>query len=110
MATHTRVTILTDDDVDALVEAVAPLLPFPTVLDADMGGIWANQIYFGDTIDEGTGRPVNRAGIDPDEEDPTWWIDFNLGDHQIISDLGPETSPADVAAWITEHANTDQEA
>ncbi|GAA4484576.1 hypothetical protein [Microbacterium panaciterrae] len=29
------------------------------MLDADIGGIWANRIYFSGAIDEGTGCPVN---------------------------------------------------
>ncbi|MFJ4167798.1 hypothetical protein ACIPY5_19780 [Microbacterium sp. NPDC089698] len=104
MATKTRPTILTVDEADQLVDDVAQLLPFPTALDADMGYTWADQIYFGDQIDESTGRPTHRAGIDPDEENPVWWLDFDLGTRQIISDLGPTTSATDVAAWII--ANT----
>ncbi|WP_336629707.1 MULTISPECIES: hypothetical protein [unclassified Microbacterium] len=97
-------TILTIAQADQLVDDVAQLLPFPTTLDADMGGTWANQIYFGDQIDESTGCPIHRAGIDPDEEDPVWWLDFDRGARQIISDLGPYTSVTDVADWII--ANT----
>ena len=87
-------------EADELVADVASLLPFRTILDADMGGTWADQIYFGDEIDESIGRPVNRAGIDPDEEDAVWWLDFEVGARQVISDLGADSSPEDVAAWI----------
>lgn len=92
---------LSVQEADELVADVAVLLPFRIILDADMGGTWADQIYFGDKIDESTGRPVNRAGIDPDEENAVWWLDFEVGARQVISDLGADTSPSEVAAWIT---------
>lgn len=108
MAAKTHPTILTIDEADQLVDDVAQLLPFPTTVDADMGGTWANQIYFGDQIDDSTGRPTNRAGIDPDDEDPVWWLDFDLGARQIISDLGPATSATDVATWIIANSTSSE--
>lgn len=103
MATSPTPIILTVDAVDELVDDVAQLLPFPTTLYADMGGNLADQIYFGDQ-DHPDDLPVNRAGIDPDDENPVWWLDYDRGARQIISTLGPAADVADVAAWII--ANT----
>lgn len=93
---------LSTDEVDKLVTQVAELLPFPTTLDADMGYGWTLQIYFGEETMESTGRPLHRAGIDADDEDAVWWIDYDGGDRQDISQLGGYTTPKRVAAWIAE--------
>lgn len=95
---------LSVEEADQLVGRVAELLPFTVTLDADMGGTWASQIYFGEEIDDSTGRPVHRAGIDPDDAEAVWWIDFDGGDRQEISELGGFTAPEHVAAWIAAHS------
>lgn len=95
---------LSIDEVDQLVSSVAELLPFPVTLDADMGGAWTLQIYFGREVDRFTGRPVHRAGIDADEKGAVWWLDFDGGARQELSDLDGSTSPEQVAAWIAVHS------
>ena len=96
---------LSSDEIDKLVAQVAELLPFSVILDVDMGyGGWALQIYFGEETMESTGRPLHRAGIDADDEEAVWWIDFDGGDRQEISELGGYTTPERVAAWIAEHS------
>ena len=92
---------LTVEAVDELVSAVAELLSVPAVLDADMGFLHTLQIYLGERLDESTGRPVTRAGIDPDDPSTVWWIDFEVGDHQKFSTLDATAAPEDVARWIT---------
>lgn len=95
---------LSVEGVDQLVGQVAELLPFPAALDADMGGTWASQIYFGAETDTSTGRPLHRAGIDPDDAEAVWWIDFDGGTRQEISELGAYTTAERVAQWIAAHA------
>lgn len=97
-------TAMTVAAVGAAVTQVAEKLPFPTELYSDMGGTFAPQLYFGSDIDASTDLPVNRAGIDPEEEDATWWVDFNMGERTEISTLGADADAADVATWITEVA------
>lgn len=95
---------LSVEDVDQLAGQVSELLPFPVTLDADMGGTFALQLYFGTETDEATGRPVHRAGIDPDDAEAVWWIDYDGGTRQDISELGGYTTPEHVAAWIASHS------
>lgn len=90
--------------IEAAVARVAAELPFPTVRYSDMGGNFATQLYFGSTVDVSTGLPVNRVGIDPDDEHATWWADFNMGTRTEISTLDANVDPAEIAAWITEVA------
>jgi hypothetical protein len=61
--------------VDAHVQQVAVLLPFPVQLDADMGGTFTLQIDLGRR--GGVDDPHDTAGIDPDE--PRWWVDVEGG-------------------------------
>lgn len=82
-------------DVDAHVQRVAALLPFPVELDADMGGTFALQIDLGQR--GGVDDPHDTAGIDPDS--PRWWIDIEGGEHTYLSNLGLDADPAAVAAW-----------
>lgn len=95
---------LSVEEADQLVSQVAELLPFSVVIDADMGGTWASQIYFGAEIDESTGRAQHRAGIDPDDAEAVWWIDFDGGTRQAISELGAYAPAERVALWIATHA------
>lgn len=94
---------LTIEDVDQLVRNVAELLPFPTVLDADMD-FGALQIYVGEDIDESTGRPFTRAGIDPEDPTTVWWLDFEAGGRQLFSTLDATASVEAVVEWITANA------
>lgn len=94
---------LTIEDVDQLVHAVAELIPFPTVLDADMD-YGALQIYLGEDLDESTGRPFTRAGIDPEDPTTVWWLDFEAGGRQKFSALDATASVREAAAWITANA------
>lgn len=87
---------------DDVVRAVANLLPFPTTLDADMGGTWYLQIDLGNR--GGQDDPHDRAGIEPDSDQPVWWIDIDGGEHTFISDHNIETAPAVVAQWIADQA------
>jgi len=90
--------------VDAHVERVAALLPFPVQLDADMGGTFALQIDLGRR--GGVDDPHDTAGIDPD--DPRWWVDIEGGERTYISDLGLDAEPQAVADWITTTAQQQQ--
>ncbi|NYF16499.1 hypothetical protein HDC37_001324 [Microbacterium sp. AK009] len=82
--------------INAHVEQVAALLPFPVELDADMGGTFALQIDLGQR--GGVDDPHDTAGIDPDN--PRWWIDIEGGEKTLISDYGLDEDPASVASWI----------
>lgn len=82
--------------INAHVQQVATLLPFPIELDADMGGTFALQIDLGQR--GGGDDPHDTAGIDPDN--PRWWLDIEGGDRAFISDLGLDADPDTVASWI----------
>lgn len=71
---------LTRETVAALVEELAQLLPFHTVIYTDMGAdTWTPQLYFG-PMDPSSKLPTHRVGIDPDDDGhPTWWFDLNSG-------------------------------
>lgn len=86
--------------INAHVEQVAALLPFPVELDADMGGTFALQIDLGQR--GGVDDPHDTAGIDPDN--PHWWIDIEGGENTSISDFGLNADPAVVASWIARTA------
>lgn len=90
--------------VNAHVQRVAALLPFPVELDADMGGTFALQIDLGQR--GGADDPHDTAGIDPD--DPRWWIDIEGGERTYVSNLGLDADPAAVASWITRTALKEQ--
>lgn len=98
--TNTDSTQHTDD----VVRAVANLLPFHTTLDADMGGTWYLQIDLGNR--GGEDDPHDRAGIEPDSDQPVWWIDINGGERTFISEYGIDTNPTIVARWIANQATT----
>lgn len=90
--------------VDAHVQRVAALLPFPVELDADMGGTVALQIDLGQR--GGMDDPHDTAGIDPD--DPRWWIDIEGGARTYVSNFGLDTEPAAVASWIARTAREER--
>lgn len=90
--------------VDAHVQQVAALLPFPVQLDADMGGTFALQIDLGRR--GGVDDPHDTAGIDP--ADPRWWVDIEGGERTYISDLGLDADPQAVADWISTTAQQQQ--
>jgi hypothetical protein len=96
--TNTDTTQRTDD----VVRAVADLLPFRTTLDADMGGTWYLQIDLGNR--GGQDDPHDRAGIEPDSDEPVWWIDIGGGERTFVSEFGIDTAPAMVARWIADEA------
>lgn len=91
-------------DVDAHVQQVAVLLPFPVRLDADMGGTFALQIDLG--LRGGVDDPHDTAGIDPAV--PRWWVDIEGGERTYISDLGLDADPQAVANWISTTAQQQQ--
>lgn len=75
---------LTHETVAALIEELAQLLPFPTVIYTDMGGdTWTPQLYFG-PMDPSSSLPTHRVGIEPDDDHPTWWIDLNGGSETAL--------------------------
>lgn len=82
--------------VDAHVQQVAALLPFPVQFEADMGGTFTLQIDLGRR--GGVDDPHDTAGIDPD--DPRWWVDIEGGERTYISDLGLDADPQAIADWI----------
>lgn len=86
--------------VNAHIQRVASLLPFPVELDADMGGTFALQIDLGQR--GGVDDPHDTAGIDPDN--PRWWIDIEGGKQTFISNFGLDSDPAAVASWIAHTA------
>lgn len=68
---------LTPSDVAALLDDLAQLLPFPTMIYTDMGAdSWTPQLYFG-PVDPSSDLPEHRAGIDADTVRPVWWIDLD---------------------------------
>ena len=84
---------LTAATVAELLEDLAQLLPFPTVVYTDMGADdWAPQLYFG-PLDESSDLPSHRAGIDANTVRPVWWIDLDTGTRTILLD---EVTPDDV--------------
>ena len=87
---------------DVVVRAVADLLPFPSTLDADMGGTFYLQIDLGNR--GGQDDPHDRAGIEPDSDQPVWWIDINGGEYTLTSEHGIDTDPTIVAQWIGDQA------
>lgn len=89
------------ETVDESVRAVAAKLPFPVELEADMGGTFVLQIELGRR--GGIDDEPDRAGIDP-EKDATWWLDVEGGRKTLISELGHDAAPAEVARWVTEEA------
>lgn len=81
---------LTPENVAALLDDLAQLLPFPTTLYTDMGAdSWAPQLYFG-PVDPSSDLAAHRAGIDADTVRPVWWIDLDGGTRTILLD---EVSP-----------------
>lgn len=90
--------------IDARVQQVAALLPFPVQLDADMGGTFVLQIDLGRR--GGVDDPHDTAGIDPD--DPRWWVDIEGGERTYISELGLDADPQAVADWIATTAHQQQ--
>lgn len=90
--------------VDAHVQRVAALLPFPVELDADMGGTFALQIDLGQR--GGADDPHDTAGIDPD--DPRWWVDIDGGERTYVSNFGIDADPAAVASWIARTAREER--
>ncbi|MGZ0069857.1 hypothetical protein [Microbacterium arborescens] len=92
---------LTTNDVAALLEDLAQLLPFPTMLYTDMGAEnWTPQLYFG-PIDPASELPEHRAGIDADTARPVWWIDLEGGTRTILLDEVTPDDVCNVAARIT---------
>lgn len=84
---------LTPAAVAELLDDLAQLLPFPTFVYTDMGAeSWTPQVYFG-PLDESSGLPAHRAGIDADTVRPVWWIDLDTGMRTILLD---EVTPDDV--------------
>ncbi|SDG78902.1 hypothetical protein [Microbacterium pygmaeum] len=90
--------------IDARVQQIAALLPFPVQLDADMGGTFVLQIDLG--LRGGVDDPHDTAGIDPDY--PRWWVDIEGGERTYISDLGLDADPPAVADWIATTAQRQQ--
>lgn len=90
--------------INAHVQQVAALLPFPVKLDADMGATFALQIDLGRR--GGVDDPHDTAGIDPDN--PRWWIDIEGGERTYISDLGLDAELQAVADWISTTAQQEQ--
>jgi len=88
--------------VDAHVKLVAAALPFPVELDADMGGSFTLFIDLGTRGDQDD--PADTAGIDPDDDTATWWINFPEEDRVEISEFTIDTAPLEVAAWIAHEA------
>jgi hypothetical protein len=90
--------------IDAHVQSVAALLPFPVELDADMGGTFTLHIDLGTRGDPDD--PPDTAGIDPDPANGplVWWFDVAGGETSIISTHTLDTPPETVAAWITVQA------
>ena len=62
-----------------------------------MGGTFALQIELGRRA--GVDDPPDRAGIDP-EADAVWWLDVEGGRDTVLSNLGADANPTDVAHWI----------
>jgi hypothetical protein len=106
LANFERVSDMEDSNADIekldnVVRGVAALLPFPVVLEADMGGTFVQQILLGTRgeVDD----PPDRATIDLGEES-VWWFDVEGGRESIPSDFDVHAEPADVASWIADTA------
>lgn len=96
---------LTTHDVATLLDDVAQLLPFPTMLYTDMGGdSWTPQLYFG-PVGPWSELPEHRAGIDADTARPAWWIDLDNGTRTILLE---EVTPDDVCNVAARIAATQQ--
>lgn len=91
-----------EDLVDAIVREVAALLPFRTVLVADMGGPTMLQIELGRR--GGEDDPPDTASIDPTTEPVLWAFDVQGGRETVVSDLGVDADPQAVAGWIASMA------
>lgn len=89
-------------EVDAHVKLVAAALPFSVEIDADMGGSFTLFIDLGTR--GGQDDPADTAGIDPHDDDATWWINFPEEDRVEISELTIDAAPHEVAAWIAAEA------
>jgi hypothetical protein len=88
---------------DSHVRAVAELLPFRVVVDADMGYTGALFIDLGRR--GGTDDPPDTASIDVEFEPVVWVFDVEGGRETVESDLGPNSDPSMVADWIVSQAN-----
>ena len=98
---------MTDDDfsedfVDPLVRQVAALLPFRTILVADMGGPTMLQIELGRRGADDD--PPDTASIDPTTEPVLWAFDVEGGRETVVSNFGIDTEPQAVADWIASMA------
>lgn len=90
---------LTIEAIEELIEALASELPFPTTNYTDMGSLpWTPQLHFG-PIEESTGLPSHRVGIDADSN-PVWWIDLDGGQRTILLDELNLDQIRDVAASV----------
>lgn len=93
-----------DDDYEAIddqVRRVAAGLPFPVMLEADMGGTFVLQVDLGSR--GGPDDEHDRAGIDP-EADATWWVESGGGAELVESKFGHDADPAVVAQWVATEA------
>jgi len=93
---------LSEDFVDPLVREVAALLPFRTVLAADMGGPTMLQIELGRRGDDDD--PPDTASIDPTTEPIRWAFDVEGGRETVVSNFGIAADPQAVADWIASMA------
>ena len=91
-----------EDFVDPLVREVAALLPFRTVLVADMGGPTMLQIELGRRGDDDD--PPDTASIDPTTEPVLWAFDVEGGRETVVSNFGIDAEPQAVADWIASMA------
>ena len=82
-------------------DEVAALLPFPVIVEADMGGTFALQILL---TGHGAQAPAGRAGIDPHEAGATWWFESAGGEDGSVSELTAGAAPATIAQWISDEA------
>ena len=96
---------LTPSDVAALLEDLAQLLPFPTMIYTDMGAdSWIPQLYFG-PVDPSSDLPEHRVGIDADTVGPVSCINLDGGTRTI---LPHEVTPDDVCNVAARIAATQQ--
>ena len=96
----TAMHTLTTTDVEALLTALAQLLPFPTSIETDMGGEgWVPELYFR-PIDEASDAPIHRVGIDILTERPVWLIDLDEGMRTILLDDVTPDNVRNVAARV----------
>lgn len=98
-----------DDDTSELGErnelitrAVAELLPFAVELEVDMAYPDVISIELGRR--GGPDDPPDSASIDLSQEPTVWTFDIEGGMETIASDLGPDSDPVVVAAWIARQA------